>query len=125
MGRPRIVIADDHPEILQKVRELLKPEFEVVGTFADGQALILGVAELHPDVVILDITMPGISGMELARKARATHPDTRVLLISGHMAPHTGSQPSVPEGIDFLAKPFEAHELMIKIRDVLDAPSGS
>ncbi len=75
MGRPRIVIADDHPEILQKVRELLKPEFKVVGTLVDGQTLILEVAELPPDVVILDIIMPGINGIEASRQlqqARST-----------------------------------------------------
>jgi len=68
MGRPRIVIVDDHPEILKKVSQLLEAEFEVVATFADGQALIPAMAELQPDVVILDIIMPGINGIEASRQ---------------------------------------------------------
>ena len=68
MNRSRIVIADDHLGMLQKVTQLLEPEFDVVGAVSDGQTLLTSVAELQPDVVILDISMPGINGIEAVRQ---------------------------------------------------------
>ena len=58
MQRPRIVLADDHTLLLDALKNLIEPEFEVVGTFNDGQALVEGASELNPNVVVLDIGMP-------------------------------------------------------------------
>ena len=64
----RIVLADDHEEMLEEIRALLTPDFDVVGSVNNGQALIDAVRALKPDVVVSDIKMPGISGIEACRR---------------------------------------------------------
>jgi len=68
--RTRIILADDSPAVLAGIRRLLVPEFEVVGCVSDGLALVAAAKALRPDVVIVDIMMPGISGLEAVRRLR-------------------------------------------------------
>jgi len=68
--RVRILLADDHKEMLTRVVHLLQDEFEVVGAVNDGQALIEAAAKLRPDVVILDISMPIMNGLEAAHRLK-------------------------------------------------------
>jgi len=84
MNHPRIVIADDHLGILQKVTQLLEPEFDVVGMVSDGQALLHAVAELQPDVVILDISMPGLNGIEAARELKQAGSTAKRIFLTIH-----------------------------------------
>ncbi len=67
-GKFRIVLADDHKDLLQEIRALLTPDFEVVNSVSDGQALIDTVRDLKPDLVVSDIRMPGMSGIEACRR---------------------------------------------------------
>jgi DNA-binding NarL/FixJ family response regulator len=67
-GQFRIVLADDHEDLLQEIRALLTPDFEVVNTVTDGLALIDTVRELKPDLVVSDIKMPRMSGIEACRR---------------------------------------------------------
>jgi len=67
-GQFRIVLADDHEDLLQEIRSLLTPDFEIVNTVTDGLALIDTVRELKPDLVVSDIKMPGMSGIEACRR---------------------------------------------------------
>ena len=82
--RPRLLLADNHPLMLEALRRLLEPEFEVTGTVADGRQL-LEAAEIHrPDLVITDISMPRIDGIEATRRLGALVPAVRVLILSTH-----------------------------------------
>ena len=65
---PRIILADDHVLILDAIKNLLAKEFEVVGTFNDGRALLNGAPELKPDVVVLDINMPSMNGLNAGQR---------------------------------------------------------
>ena len=87
MNRSRIVIADDHLGIIEKITQLLELEFDVVGTVSDGQALLPAVAELQPDVVILDITMPGINGIEAARQLKQAGSTAKPIFLTIHEDP--------------------------------------
>ena len=82
----RIVVADDHALVREGIRRVLdeEPGFEVVAEAADGETALARVAELQPDVVVLDISMPGLSGLEVARRLRERHPDVRALVLSMH-----------------------------------------
>ena len=64
--RPRILIADDHTLIAELCKRLLETEFEVVGTVADGRALVRAAAELKPDVIVVDVAMPVLNGIDAA-----------------------------------------------------------
>lgn len=83
---PSIVIADDHGIVREGLRRLLESEadFTVVGEAADGREVLEQVSSLRPDVVVLDITMPRLGGLETLERLRAEHPGTKVILLSVH-----------------------------------------
>src|SRR5688572_18187850 len=80
----RVVIADDHPVFRFGLRALLRamPDTEVVGEVTTGEAAIELVTDARPDVVLMDVTMPGLGGIEATRRIRETSPDTRVLMVT-------------------------------------------
>jgi DNA-binding NarL/FixJ family response regulator len=87
MGRTRILIADNHAFALGQWCALLEPEFEVIGTVADGLSLVEAARLLHPNVVLTDITMPGLDGLAAAERILSIEPDTRVIFVSVHADP--------------------------------------
>ena len=84
MVRPRLVLADDHEEILQAEAALLQPHFDVVGVAHNGAALIAEVERLHPDVVILDVTMPQMGGIEVVRKLVDSGSSAKFVFLTVH-----------------------------------------
>jgi len=84
MSRIRILVVDDHSIVRQGVRSLLSnyPEFEIVGEADNGTTALKQVKRLSPDVVLLDIRMPGESGLEVLRQIRQTQPKARVLMLT-------------------------------------------
>jgi DNA-binding NarL/FixJ family response regulator len=82
----RVLIVDDHTLVRQSVSKAVATEdrIEVVGEAADGPSALSAVAELHPDLVVLDIAMPGADGLAVAERLRHEHPDVRVLFLSMH-----------------------------------------
>lgn len=69
-ARKRILLADDSPAVLAGIRQLLDPEFEIVGSVSDGLALMAAAKSLRPDVMIIDVMMPGLSGLEAVKRLR-------------------------------------------------------
>lgn len=86
--RSRLVLADDHPDILDEVRHLLETEFDVLFAVADGNALIQAVAELRPDAVISDVQMPGLGGIEAGRHILRHGLCNDVIVLTMHNEPH-------------------------------------
>jgi DNA-binding NarL/FixJ family response regulator len=82
----RVLIADDHALVREGIRRVLDedPGFDVVAEAADGRQAITRVEETEPDVAILDISMPELSGLEAARRLRDEHPDLKILILSMH-----------------------------------------
>ncbi len=84
MKRPRILLADDHPMVLEGIAKLVSEFGDVVGKVEDGLALLEEVRQVKPDVVILDISMPGLNGLDLARHLKMHHPRCRILFLTMH-----------------------------------------
>lgn len=84
--RIRIVVADDHPLVLEGVRTVLEddPGLEVVAQAGDGREALNAIVEHVPDVALLDITMPGLTGIEVASRVRAEAPSVKILILSMH-----------------------------------------
>ncbi len=82
MYSARILLADDHPLVLEGVKQLLEPNFSVVGTAQTGQQVLEQVEKLLPDIVLLDANMPGMSGFETARQLKNLAPTVRIIFLT-------------------------------------------
>jgi len=82
MARPRLLLADDHELLLDGLRRLLETDFELIGSVADGRAAVAAYEQLRPDVLLLDIGMPGLNGIEATRQIRRAFPDDRVIFVT-------------------------------------------
>jgi CheY-like chemotaxis protein len=81
--RLQVLIADDYPPMVAALRGLLSAEYDVVETVADGAALLEAVARLQPDVVVADLNLPGVSGLEACREIVRSNSRIRVILVTG------------------------------------------
>lgn len=84
MKRPRIILADDHRIVAEGLRSLLEPEFELVSIVEDGRALIEAAEQHGPDVIVADISMPLLNGIEAVRRITKKFPDIKVIFLTMH-----------------------------------------
>jgi DNA-binding NarL/FixJ family response regulator len=84
MKRTRVLLADDHKIILNGLRSLLEPEFELVGKVEDGRALVSAAEKLRPDVIVVDVSMPLLNGIEAVRQIKKIDPQVKVVFLTMH-----------------------------------------
>ena len=84
MARARILVADDHEEVRNKIVQLLKRQFDVLGAVCDGPEFLEAVDELKPDLCVLDISMPKMSGIEVAYRIKQSHSQTKIVFLTLH-----------------------------------------
>ncbi len=82
--RIRLLLADDHALMLEGLRSLLEDRFDIVGVAADGHALVATAAQLKPDVILLDVSMPRLNGIEAARKLSRSLPNSKLIFVTMH-----------------------------------------
>ena len=82
MKRPRVVLADDHPLMMDALKNLLQPDFEVVGTFTDGHALVEGAPKLNPNAIVLDIGMPTMNGLSAGERLKKLMPSVKLIYLT-------------------------------------------
>jgi DNA-binding NarL/FixJ family response regulator len=87
MKRARILLADDHTLILDGFRTLLEPDYEVVGAVKDGRALVGAALRLKPDLIIVDVAMPLLNGIDAAREIRKHLPNVKLVFVTMHANP--------------------------------------
>ncbi|MBI4338854.1 MAG: response regulator transcription factor [Chloroflexi bacterium] len=86
MVTTRVMIVEDQPQFQELVKLLLSldPQFEVVGSVTTGEEALQEIAQAHPDLVLLDFRLPGIDGLETARRIKKEHPATKIALVTAH-----------------------------------------
>ena len=84
MSKPRLLLADDHELLLDGLRRILEPEFELIGAAGDGRSAVTAFEQLQPDLVLLDIALPLLNGIEVARQVRHASPQARILFVTMH-----------------------------------------
>jgi DNA-binding NarL/FixJ family response regulator len=119
MDRPRILLADDHRIFLDGLRSLLEPEFEIVGMVEDGRSLLDEVEKHRPDVVVTDISMPQLNGIEATIHIKKIDPDVRVVLLTMHGDVTYASRGFEVGASGYVMKQSATHELVAAIREAL------
>lgn len=117
-----IVVVDDDPEFLQIIRAIVTPEAEsirVVGEAENGERGLAVIRRERPDIVITDLIMPGLNGVELTRYIRNELPDTKIILISSHTEEAYRLMASDSGADSFVSKRVITHSLLPAIRDVI------
>ena len=120
MSRPRILLADDHVLLAQALEHLLKPEFDVVGTVSDGRALLKAAAELTPDVVVVDIGMPLLNGLDAGEQLKALHPAIKVVFLTQNREPRFAVEAFRRQASGYVLKDAAASELTAAIRAAIE-----
>jgi DNA-binding NarL/FixJ family response regulator len=117
--RPRILLADDHTLVVEALQHLLQKDFEVVGTVADGHALLKAAARLKPAVAVVDIGMPLLNGLDAGRRLKALDPGIRIVYVT--QSPDPGyAEAALRHGASgYVVKSSAASELKKAIRQAL------
>lgn len=116
---PRIVLADDNPAMLDMVFRVLEPEFRIVGTVGNGRDLIRAATELQPDVLIVDISMPSLNGLEAARQLTGEHTTARIVILTVHEEREFVEESLVAGALGYVVKPRLATDLPVAVREAL------
>jgi DNA-binding NarL/FixJ family response regulator len=117
--RARILFADDHTLIAEACKRLLEPEFEVVGIVKDGRALVRAYAELKPDVVIADVSMPLLNGIDAAEQIRESSPKARVIFLTMNTDRELAARAFRGGAMGYVLKISAAAELVKAVRAAL------
>ncbi len=119
MSRSRILIADDHNLMAELCKRLLEIEFDVVGTVNNGRALVQAAAELKPDVIVVDITMPILNGLDAGQQVKQRLPRAKLVFLTMTADSEVAAEAFRRGGSAYLLKTCAATELITAVRDVL------
>ena len=114
--RLSVLLADDHRLVAEALTSILAPDFDLVGIVADGQALIDAAATLQPDVIVSDIGMPGLNGIEALEVLREVAPDARVVILTMHRTPAYVRQAFEAGAAAYVLKHAASTELLAAVR---------
>jgi DNA-binding NarL/FixJ family response regulator len=119
MKRTRVFLADDHEDVLRATTALLRPDFEVVGTATDGQSLVDATLRLKPDLLIVDISMPVLNGIEAIRRLREAGSTAIVVFLTVHDDPDFAQAAIAVGASGYVIKPRMASDLIPAIKEAL------
>jgi DNA-binding NarL/FixJ family response regulator len=119
MSQPRLVLADDHLESAELLRDLLEQEFDVVAEVQDGLALVRAAERLTPDVIVSDISMPGLDGLSAARLILRGNPAARIVFVTVHGDPLLVERGLAAGALAYVVKRAAGDELIPAVRSAL------
>lgn len=123
MAKPRVIIADDHTLLVEAFEKLLAAECDVVAKVPDGRALLTAVSEHHPDLVILDLAMPGLNGLDAAKLIKQADRSIRLVFVTMNEDPEIAAEVFRIGASAFLLKRSAGAELLTAIREAMKGRS--
>ena len=121
--RPQVLIADDHAMFAEALRLLLEQSYRVVGTVSDGRALMSAAANLNPDVIVVDIGMPLLNGLDAAQRIRKQFPEMKLVFLTMQSDPNLAAAALELGSAAFVLKHSAGSELLNAIEEVLHGKS--
>ena len=119
ISRSRVLIADDHTLVADLCKKLLETEFDVVGTVADGRALVRTAAKLKPDVIVIDVAMPILNGLDAGQQVKELLPAVKLIYLTMNPDPEVAAEAFRRGASGFLLKTCAAGEMVMAVRKVL------
>jgi len=119
MRRATVLLADDHAIVMEGLASLLRSEFSLVGTVADGARLIEAARQLRPDVIVTDVAMPGMSGLEALHRLKADASASKVIFLTMHADAQLAAEALRAGASGFVVKHAAGKELIAAIHTVL------
>ena len=116
MNRLRVLLADDHRIVAEGLRRLLEAEFELVGVVEDGRAMLAAAKELNPDVIISDITMPELNGVEALEELKKVDPDVKLVFLTMHHNTAYARRALEAGALGYVLKHSATEELIMAVR---------
>src|SRR5262249_53749194 len=120
VAKARILLADDHTLVAEAFKRLLEPEFEVVGTVGDGRALLREAPELRPDVVLVDLNMPLLNGLDASEQLKQLLPRTKIIVLTMNEDAEIAHETLHRWASGYLLKKSAGSELLKAVREVLN-----
>lgn len=118
-GRVRVLLADDHESMRERAAQVLGDEYDIVGSVADGPATLDATSALNPEVVVLDITMPGMSGLSVASSLRNSGSPVAIVFLTVHEDAEFVLAARAAGALGYVVKPSLASDLPVAVREAL------
>ena len=114
-SRPRVLLVDDYPDIVKAISRLLAQDCEIVGSLADGRALLETAQRLQPDVIVLDVNLPNVHTLEVCREMTRVNPKLKVIMFTAMADPDVG-QAFIEAGACAFVSKLESGDLLSVIK---------
>jgi DNA-binding NarL/FixJ family response regulator len=118
-NRPRVLIADDHHLVAELCKRLLEPEFDVVGVVSDGRALVREASKLKPDVIVVDVAMPILNGLDAGQQVKKMLPAVKLVYLTMNPDAAVAAEALDRGASGYLLKTCAAAEMVLAVREVL------
>lgn len=118
MPKVKVLLAEDHTVVAEGLQSLLKDSFDLVGMVHDGRALLEAVEKLRPDVIVTDISMPLLNGLDAVRQIRSSHPEIKVVILTMHRETQLAAEAFRAGASGYMLKVSPVEELITAIREV-------